>query len=503
MLFRKKTYTNLDWHFFRIYVIIPILVALWCMILTVPLQAKQSEISDREINGAVESKFWKDEAVDANRIDIMTLKGIVTITGSARHILAKERAEKIAESIVGVRAVINRIKVEPDVRCSNAELVKAVESALQNNPATDSYKVKSQVKNGVVTLSGTVDSWQERRLSATVVKNVNGVIDIKNKTTVKYKTERSDIEIKKDIEARIENDAYVEDYLIEVEVKNSEVSISGTVGSLAEKNRAHNDAYINGVSSVDSSALKIKWWERDKMRCKSTYVTRSDDQIKIAVNDAFFYDPRVYSFNLDIDVNNGMVTLSGAVDNLKAKKKAEQDARSVTGVWRVKNLIKVRPVTVPDDDMLEKRVSDALHVNPRIDHFKIDIDSMAGWIYLSGKVSTALEKNIAEQVVEDIKGVVNVTNNITYPHVWKGKEDREIREDIKDELFWSPYVDKDQVNIAVSNGVVTLSGNVETWGEKKAAEYNSYEGGARNVINNLTVTYRINGPYGQSLYHHY
>jgi HSP20 family molecular chaperone IbpA len=82
-----------------------------------------------------------------------------------------------------------------------------------------------------------------------------------------------------------------------------------------------------------------------------------------------------------------------------------------------------------------------------------------------------------------------------YPNTWNWKSDKEISENVKDQLFWSPFVDEDQVNVSVLNGVVTLTGNVETLSERLAAEENAYEGGAKKVKNNLTVNYRYYGPY--------
>ena len=480
----------------KLHAIIPFLVVFCCLAFSAPVHAKQ--IVDIDITRAIEIEFWGDEAVDANLIDIKTQQGVVTLTGNVSNILTRERAGRIAENIVGVRAVVNRIKVKPRLIQSDSELEKAVKNALIIDPAADSYEVTVKTENGVVTLTGTVDSWQEGQLCVAVTKGVTGVVDVKNNITIKYKTDRSDLEIKKEIEALLENDVRVDDNLIKVAVKNSKVILSGTVGSLAEKSRATNDAYVSGVSSVDSVALKIEWWARDKMRRKNAYVTRSDDQIKKAVKDAFLYDPRVLSLNPEVAVNGGKVTLSGVVDNLKAKQAAEQDARNVIGVWWVKNHLKVRPVNIPSNDVLKKRVAGALLVNPWLDCLEIDIDAVAGWVYLSGEVTTFFEKNMAERVAEGVKGVTNVINNITYPDSWTWKPDQEIREDIKHELFWSPYVDEDQVSVTVSMGLVILSGDVETWSERKAAEDNAYEGGAKNVINNLTVTYRYYGPYFSS-----
>ncbi len=485
----------LMWRCFKIGALITILAAFYCMALIDPVYAKKRDVSDVEISMAVESEFWGDSAVDPNRIDVKTQKGVVTLDGAVRHLLAKERAERIAETVVGVRAVVNRIQVEPVVIPSDAELAKAVKQALLLDPAAESYEITPVSKAGVVTLNGVVDSWQERRLCETVAKSVPGVAAVKNNITVKYKTERSDTEIKKDIEARLKNDVRVDDHLIQVEVKDGQVTLAGSVGSVSEKNRATWDAYVGAVNSVDSSGLKIEWWARDKMRRKSAYQKRSDEEIKKAVQDAFIYDPRVYSFNPVVYVNNGNVTLNGIVDNLKAKKAAEQDARNVIGVWRVKNHLKVRPTDIPSNETLEKRVSQALLTNPWVDRFDIDIDAVAGWIHLSGEVTNFFEKDMAERVSDGVNGVVHVVNNITYSDSWNWKPDLDILENVNDELFWSPFVDEEQVNIEVSNGVVTLTGEVDTWSERRAAKDNAYEGGAREVINNLTVVHKYYGPY--------
>jgi osmotically-inducible protein OsmY len=346
-----------------------------------------------------------------------------------------------------------------------------------------------------VTLTGEVDSWQEKELSTAVTKGVRCVKDIRNDLTVKYRMDRSDLEIKTEIEGRLLNDGRVDDTLITVKVENGNVLLSGTVGSLAEKSRAVLDAYLHGVKSVNSVPLKIEWWARDKMRRKEINETRSDDQIKKAVKDAFLYDPRVFSLNPDVYVDNGTVTLVGLVNNLRAKKAAKQDARNVIGVWRVKNHLKVRPPNVPSNGELVKRVGTALTLNPLVNRFEINIRATAGRVYLSGDVTTSFEKNEAERVAENVKGVIEVINNINYPDTWNWKSDKEIRENVKDELFWSPFVDEDQVNVSVLNGVVTLTGNVETLSERLAAEENAYEGGAKKVKNNLTVNYRYYGPY--------
>lgn len=135
--------------------------------------AAQNTLTDAQINAAVENYILFDSSVPSNDIDNMTADGIVTLSGTAPNLLAKDRATAIAESIRGVRAVVNNIEVKPVVRTDD-EVLKDVETALRMDPATNPNPIKSAVSKGVVTLKGTVDSWQQKQLSAAVVKGGQG-----------------------------------------------------------------------------------------------------------------------------------------------------------------------------------------------------------------------------------------------------------------------------------------------------------------------------------------
>jgi hypothetical protein len=67
------------------------------------------------------------------------------------------------------------------------------------------------------------------------------------------------------------------------------------------------------------------------------------------------------------------------------------------------------------------------------------------------------------------------------------KSDNHIKDDIEDELWWSPYVDADEVTVRVEDGRATLTGTVDSWSELRSATENALEGGAIAVDNNLVV----------------
>jgi osmotically-inducible protein OsmY len=462
--------------------------------------AVAQNVEEKDITSHIESEYWQDESVPSNAINVVTTDGIVTLSGSTDNILAKDRAQAIAEATVGVRAVVNRIQVLPPVLQTDAEIRKNIDTALLNDAATDSYEVKITVKDGIATLTGTVDSWQEKDLCETVTKGVKGVTAVNNQITVDYKTKRPDDEIEAEVKARLANDVRVDDALIDVAVNDAKVFLSGNVGSVQEKNRAIIDSWVGGVESVDADALDIKWWIRDEMRRHDIYTSQTDSDIQQAVKDAFLYDPRVLSFDIKVDVSFGTVTLSGIVDNLEARQAAEADAKNTMGVVRVINNIKVRPVSIPSSEDLKNRVASVFVNDPYIERFKMDISAYGGTVYLSGDVNTSWEKHRATRLAEGVKGVLSVVNNIDFEQQWTWKPDWEILADVKDEIFWSPFVDADKVTVTVDDGVITLNGTVSNYSERQSAEDNAYEGGAKDVRNKLEINYEYYGPTYPGIY---
>ena len=120
-----------------------------------------------------------------------------------------------------------------------------------------------------------------------MVKGVRGVVKINE---IDYKTDRSDSRIKKEIERTLEYDVRADHVLIDVEVNDGDVTLSGTVGSLTEKHLATSDAWVTGINSVDNNDLKVERW------------------------------------NINVTVSNGTATLTVTVETELEKQYAEVNA---------------------------------------------------------------------------------------------------------------------------------------------------------------------------------
>lgn len=80
------------------------------------------------------------------------------------------------------------------------------------------------------------------------------------------------------------------------------------------------------------------------------------------------------------------------------------------------------------------------------------------------------------------QGVVTLTGSVTNVLA----KDRAARV-VEDKLWWSPFVDEEDIEVSVENGTATLTGTVESWSEHSAANENAFEGGAAWVNNELVV----------------
>ena len=462
----------------------------------------KNEITDGGITSVVEKDLILDKGVSPNGVNVSTSQGIVLLSGSVNNLLARKRSVKIAESIRGVRGVIDHIAVTPVSRPDEA-VRKDVLSALLNDPATESYQIGAVVADGIVTLTGSVGSMAESRLAQQIAEGVKGVKDVRNDVRINYTAKRTDAEIAADIQAVLQWDIWVAGYPIHVEVHEGHVALIGAVGSVVEKSRVDSDVWVNGVTAVDDSGLKVEPNARGEFRRRSLFVNLKPEAITRALRTSFRADPRVarYADKIKITVENGVAILDGAVENLKAKAAAEQDARDIVGVSWVDDVLSVRPtMNMPSDDEAQKGLRAALVWDPELDGTKIEAAVINHVAYLDGTVDAYRQIAEARDIAERTKGVVEVRNHLKmvsepeyffynqpyYDFAVFGppppKSDALIKKDIEREFFWSPFVHRNDITVRVDGGVAMLSGKVGSWMGYEEAYRDALKGGASTVI---------------------
>ncbi|GAB3868370.1 hypothetical protein GCM10028824_13060 [Hymenobacter segetis] len=467
----------------------------------------QEHVADADITAAIETLFLSSRGVTAHLIDVTTLHGVVELTGFTDSLLSKQRAMDIALAVRGVRSVVDELEIRtPEL--SDAELRRDVERALAHDPATNDYKLSCTVANGTVTVSGVVQTWQEKQLVLRGVRGVRGVrrLDTGNLKVRGGEIMNSDEEISTEIREVLDWDIRVNSALVEVHTTDKQVHLSGTVGSAAEKERIIDVAYQAGAARVDAHDLFVAYWAVVGDLRREKFAHRPDEEVAKAVRDTFRYDPRVLSYEPSVLVHNGYVTLTGTVSNLRAKLDAEQDARHVVGVWDVQNRLKVRPPHPLPDAVIRQNVKDALARDPYVSDFDFMVLVYNGKVYLDGRVGNHFEQEHAADVAAGITGVAEVANRLEvtgttcatgvrpYGRPAAGLHptpiadpDYALAERIRRRHYWSAGLYHQDVNVKVENGVATLTGTVDTWFDREQAGFEAYEAGARFVNNELQV----------------
>jgi hyperosmotically inducible protein len=171
---------------FRLSVAMLALFAVGILIGCAETASKSADVSD-SIRKSLDQAGFKDVSVSQDRD-----KGIVTLGGQVASENDKSQAESLAKSLAGAQVVANQIAVVPtgvekEAKAVNSDLDKAIEknldAALIQNKMHD--HVKYEVKNGVVTLTGEVNSQYKRDHAEKVATSVPNVKQVVNDLQVK------------------------------------------------------------------------------------------------------------------------------------------------------------------------------------------------------------------------------------------------------------------------------------------------------------------------------
>jgi osmotically-inducible protein OsmY len=310
-------------------------------------------------------------------------------------------------------------------------------------------------------------------------------------------------------------DGYVDGTGIDVDVRNGVVTLSGSVGSVAEKNRATTIAWTAGTKAVDIDGLKVTQDGKERRSQATERVADfSDAAILNAVEARIGLGPYASKSDIDVRVQDRVVTLSGHVPTVKAKRMANTVAAQTDGVLLVRNRLGVRrDGAVPGDAELKDRIDNALAVNAITESYEIAVAVQDGNVSLTGEVDNWFEKGAADDVAASVRGVRSVDNDLevdssaqrlafdpyvdpwsVYDFQWyqpdpatSWKQDSVLAREIEQELRWSPFVDADDIDVQVEEGVATLTGTVNSVAESNAAQENAFEGGAVGVVNKLRI----------------
>jgi osmotically-inducible protein OsmY len=210
---------------------------------------KTNEILQKDVQDALK---W-EPLLHAAEIGVIVKDGVVTLTGTVDSYAKKIEAEQATKMVSGVKALVEKIEIKYGNygKKSDEDIANEIINAFKWNWSIPDEKIKVKVENGWVTLTGIVIWNYQKEASNIAIKNLLGVVGITN--NIHIQSESKDKIEKLAIENALVRNWSINDDDIHIEVKENNVTLSGTVDSYYEKEEAERIAWnAPGVTTVNN-----------------------------------------------------------------------------------------------------------------------------------------------------------------------------------------------------------------------------------------------------------
>jgi osmotically-inducible protein OsmY len=211
--------------------------------------------TDVRLRTAVVRQLDWDPEVDASAIGVSAENGVVTLTGFIDSYAGKLAAERVAKRVRGVRAVANDVTVRLRVARTDADIAADVAQALRLRPELPE-SVQAAVHHGHVTLTGKVEWLLHKHQAAEAIRHIQGVVGVQNYIDVARRTMQRDL--RRRIAQALHHDAELDARHITVAVDDDVVTLTGTVGTWAQRDAAERGAgSAVGVRHVNNEIVVV------------------------------------------------------------------------------------------------------------------------------------------------------------------------------------------------------------------------------------------------------
>ena len=210
--------------------------------------------------------------------------------------------------------------------------------------------------------------------------------------------------IKDAVVKSIEWDARINSGHIEVKYGNGKVTLNGKVNKHMEIRAAEEDAWcVEGVTEVDNE-LEMK---------KEQTIKVSDSAVKSGFRNLLNWNVHFDASKIQIDVQDGEMTLSGSVDNYWEKNKAEELAYDMIGIIYVNNKLNITGENISDKDLndiimffLEKKQQGMMS--------ELSVKVKDGNVHFYGEIPKNVCSLNPVYFIRNFRGVKNIKKDLKY-----------------------------------------------------------------------------------------
>jgi len=211
--------------------------------------------TDSQIQTDVMQELKWDPSVTHEHIGVSVAEGIVTLTGTVPSYVEKHAAEKAAQGVYGVQAVVEKIEVRLpfSLKKTDQDIASSILHNFKWNIQVPDENIKVSVENGWAEMTGEVEWAFQKNAAEKAVRSIMGVRGVSNNIMIKAKAVKPEL-IKEKISDALKRKAEGDAREIQVNVLGGKVTLSGTVSSFSEKEDAKWAAWsAPGVTTVQNN----------------------------------------------------------------------------------------------------------------------------------------------------------------------------------------------------------------------------------------------------------
>jgi hyperosmotically inducible protein len=341
------------------------------------------------------------------------------------------RSRRIARALFGAALALALAGPANAADRPDAWVTTKVKMALLTSEGLLARDVNVDTVDGRVTLHGTVATQAEKSKAEQVASKVEGAKQVRNLLQVvpakqEAAASATDDQVKERVTAKLEANNALKDSSISVQSVNSGVVLlGGKAATLSDAYHAVDvTASVPGVRRVaseiqspDAMGDQELWYEGAYDKAKYEASTAADTWITTAAKLRLIANSDTPGFDINVDTNDGVVTLFGVVDSAQAKRAAEAEVRKVGGVKNVENDLQVVASAKQDqvqqkDDQIGKAIESRIGANPALQDADIDVAVSNGVARLSGTVKSRTDQVAALTAARSTAGVVRVIDDM-------------------------------------------------------------------------------------------
>lgn len=356
---------------------------------------------------------------------------------------------------------------QPGAADGDEQLETYVQARYQGDVSMRTHNIGVSADNGVVTLRGTVDSAEAKQQAGQLAQQVSGVRSVNNELQVQAPADQADLGrpygntgddrspgwITTKIQAQYFTSGDVRPWNVDVTTNDSgAVTLRGEVESEKAKAEAERIARsTEGVTAVTNqiriaaakdaqpaaAAADQRAPEAARAGDAKDDVDEPDGWVTAKIQAKYFMDSEVKGHEINVDTNDGVVTLRGEVESEAQRRQAVALARNTEGVQSVTDQLKVvpddsdRPAAATareaeakskdtardakqavDDTWVTTKIQSKFFLDSDVKGRDINVNTNGGVVTLAGTVQSDAERRTAEMIARETTGVTQVVNQL-------------------------------------------------------------------------------------------